>query len=35
MSNLNETGKEDELEQFYLDLQEMVCKVPKCDIMLE
>ena len=25
----NETGKEDESEQFYLDLQEMVCKVPK------
>ena len=27
----NETSKEDESEQFYLDLQELVCKVPKRD----
>ena len=30
----NETSKEDESEQFYLDLQELVCKVPKRDMLL-
>ena len=30
----NETSKEDESEQFYLDLQEFVCKVPKRDMLL-
>ena len=30
----NATSKEDESEQFYLDLQELVCKVPKRDMLL-